>query len=120
MAMILLVEDSASMRQMVSFTLKEVGHDVKETVDGVEALEYAKNNDPVDLVITDVNMPNMDGLTLTKELRALESYQFLPILVLTTETDAAKKQLGREAGATGWIEKPFDPDKLLATINRVS
>ncbi|MBQ0799531.1 MAG: response regulator [Porticoccaceae bacterium] len=119
MAMILLVEDSASMRQMVSFTLKEVGHDVTETEDGAIALEYAKNNDPVDLVITDVNMPNMDGLTLTRELRTLENYKFLPILVLTTETDDSKKQMGREAGATGWIEKPFDPDKLLAIINRV-
>ena len=119
MAMILLVEDSASMRQMVSFTLQEAGHDIQETEDGVEALNYAKGSNSVDLVLTDVNMPNMDGLTLTRELRELDGYKFTPILVLTTETDAAKKQKGRDAGATGWIEKPFDPDKLLATINRV-
>ena len=119
MAMILLVEDSVSMRQMVSFTLQEAGHDILETEDGVEALDYAKSSDVVDLVLTDVNMPNMDGLKLTEELRQLDDYKFIPILVLTTETDIEKKKKGRDAGATGWIEKPFDPDTLLATINRV-
>lgn len=114
----LVVDDSAAIRQMVEVTLTSAGYEVVTAADGVEALEYASENS-ARAVITDVNMPNMDGLTLTRELRALEPYKFLPILVLTTETDASKKQMGREAGATGWIEKPFDPDKLLALINRV-
>lgn len=118
MASILLVDDSTSMREMVSFTLREAGHEVSEAEDGVKALEFAKTG-PVNLVITDVNMPNMDGITLTAELRGLDSYRFTPILILTTETGAAKKEQGKVAGATGWIEKPFDPDHLLATVNRV-
>jgi two-component system chemotaxis response regulator CheY len=118
MASILLVDDSTSMREMVSFTLREAGHDVSEAEDGVEALEFAKKT-PVNLVITDVNMPNMDGITLTGELRTLDDYKFIPILILTTETGTAKKEQGKVAGATGWIEKPFDPDHLLATVNRV-
>jgi len=118
MASILLVDDSASMREMVSFTLKGVGHEVSEAEDGVEALEFAKKTS-VDLVVTDVNMPNMDGITLTAELRQLDSYKFIPILILTTETGSVKKEQGKVAGATGWIEKPFDPDNLLGTINRV-
>ncbi len=118
MANILLVDDSTSMREMVSFTLREAGHDVSEAEDGVEALEFAKKTS-VNLVITDVNMPNMDGITLTGELRTLDDYKFVPILILTTETGTAKKEQGKVAGATGWIEKPFDPDHLLATVNRV-
>ncbi|MCW8831626.1 MAG: response regulator [Gammaproteobacteria bacterium] len=118
MTSILLVDDSASMREMVSFTLRGVGHEVSEAEDGVEALEFAKNTS-VDLVITDVNMPNMDGITLTAELRKLDNYKFIPILILTTETGSVRKEQGKVAGATGWIEKPFDPDHLLGTINRV-
>ncbi len=118
MASILLVDDSTSMREMVSFTLREAGHDVSEAEDGVEALAFAKKTS-VNLVITDVNMPNMDGITLTGELRTLDDYKFVPILILTTETGIAKKEQGKVAGATGWIEKPFDPDHLLATVNRV-
>lgn len=118
MASILLVDDSTSMREMVSFTLREAGHDVSEAEDGVEALDFAKKT-AVNLVITDVNMPNMDGITLTGELRTLDDYKFVPILILTTETGTAKKEQGKVAGATGWIEKPFDPDHLLATVNRV-
>jgi len=118
MASILLVDDSASMREMVTFTLTDAGHEVKEAEDGVEALQFAKG-ESVDLVITDVNMPNMDGITLTRELRALENYKFTPILILTTETGSDKKHQGKVAGATGWIEKPFDPDSLLSTVNRV-
>ena len=118
MTSILLVDDSASMREMVSFTLKGVGHQVSEAEDGVEALAFAKQTS-VDLVVTDVNMPNMDGITLTAELRKLDSYKFIPILILTTETGSVRKEQGKVAGATGWIEKPFDPDNLLGTINRV-
>lgn len=118
MASILAVDDSTSMRQMVTFTLKGAGYEVTEAKDGQEALNLAKSN-RFALVITDVNMPNMDGITLTKELRALSSYKFIPILTLTTESSGEKKQAGKEAGATGWIVKPFNPDQLLATVKKV-
>jgi len=118
MANILAVDDSASMRQMVSFTLKGAGHTVVEAVDGVDALAKAKGA-KFDLVISDVNMPNMDGVTLIKELRALPSYKFTPMLTLTTESGMDKKMEGKQAGATGWIVKPFSPDQLLATIKKV-
>lgn len=118
MASILAVDDSASMRQMVAFTLKGAGYDVTEASDGVEALNAAKSN-KFNLVITDINMPNMDGIALTKELRTLPDYKFTPILTLTTESTAEKKQEGKAAGATGWIVKPFDPEQLLATIKKV-
>ncbi len=118
MAKILAVDDSASMRQMVAFTLKNAGHEVLEAADGREALEIARKT-PVNLVLSDVNMPNMDGIQLIRELRALPSYRFTPILMLTTESAASRKQEGKAAGATGWIVKPFDPDQLLATVDRV-
>ncbi|NIB43211.1 response regulator [Pseudomaricurvus alkylphenolicus] len=118
MAKILAVDDSASMRQMVSFTLKGAGHDVVEASDGVEALGIARKG-AVDLVISDVNMPNMDGIALIAELRKLPSYKFTPILMLTTESSMDKKMQGKSAGATGWIVKPFNPDQLLATIKKV-
>jgi len=118
MAKILAVDDSASMRQMVSFTLKGAGHDVVEAVDGVDALAKAKDA-TFDLVISDVNMPNMDGITLIKELRGLPAFKFTPMLMLTTESAGDKKQQGKAAGATGWIVKPFNPDQLLATIGKV-
>ncbi|MBN4080503.1 response regulator [Beggiatoa alba] len=118
MAKILAVDDSASMRQMVTFTLKGAGFDVAEAVDGQEALDKA-NTDKFDLIISDINMPNMDGLTLVSELRKLGDYKFIPILLLTTESAAEKKIEGKEAGATGWIVKPFNPDQLLKTVNKV-
>ena len=118
MATILAVDDSASMRQMVSFTLKGAGYDVIEAADGVEALSLAKSKN-VNLVITDVNMPNMDGISLVKALRALPSYKFTPLLLLTTESSPEKKSEGKAAGATGWIVKPFNPEQLLATVSKV-
>ena len=118
MTKILAVDDSASMRQMVSFTLKGAGYEVIEAVDGADALKKAQGG-PVNLVITDVNMPNMDGISLIKELRALPDYKFTPILMLTTESGSDKKQEGKAAGATGWIVKPFNPDQLLSTIKKV-
>ncbi len=118
MASILAVDDSASMRQMVSFTLKGAGYEVVEAADGVEALNIAKSRS-VNLVITDVNMPNMDGITLIKELRGLPNYKFTPLLMLTTESSPEKKQQGKAAGATGWIVKPFNPEQLISTIKRV-
>lgn len=119
MAKILAVDDSASMRQMVSFTLKGAGHDVFEAADGAEALKLAKAQGGLDLVISDINMPNLDGIALIRELRQLPDYKFTPILMLTTESGADKKGEGKAAGATGWIVKPFNPDQLLATIGKV-
>ncbi len=118
MTTILSVDDSNSIRQMVSFTLKQAGYDVLEAADGRDALGIAKQK-AVNLVITDINMPNMDGLSLIRELRALPSYKFTPILTLTTESGQDKKQAGKAAGATGWIVKPFNPDQLLATVKKV-
>lgn len=118
MATILAVDDSNSMLQMVSFTLKQEGHDVTEAADGMEALELAKKNS-FNLVISDVNMPKMDGIALIKQLRTLPAYKFTPLLMLTTESGSDKKQEGKSAGATGWIVKPFNPDQLLATVKRV-
>jgi two-component system chemotaxis response regulator CheY len=106
------------MRQMITFTLKGAGFDILEAGDGVEALEVAKGK-KLSLVITDVNMPRMDGITLVQRLRALPEFKFTPILVLTTESDASMKQKGKEAGATGWIVKPFSPEKLLDVVNKV-
>ncbi len=118
MASILAVDDSASMRQMVSFTLKGAGYEVVEASDGVQALSVAKTR-KFNLVITDVNMPNMDGISLIKELRALPNYKFTPLLMLTTESSPEKKQQGKAAGATGWIVKPFNPEQLLGTVKKV-
>ena len=118
MASILAVDDSASMRQMVSFTLKGAGYEVIEAVDGVDALQKAQSR-KVDLVVTDVNMPNKNGIELIKDLRALPAYKFTPMLMLTTESGMDKKQQGKAAGATGWIVKPFNPEQLLKTIRKV-
>ncbi len=118
MASILAVDDSASMRQMVSFTLKGAGYDVIEAVDGVDALNKARGSS-VNMVLTDVNMPNMDGITLIKELRKLPNYKFTPMLMLTTESSSDKKSQGKSAGATGWLVKPFNPEQLLGTIKKV-
>ena len=119
MAKILAVDDSASMRQMVGFTLKGAGHEVLEASDGQEALKVAQGQSGIDLVISDINMPNMDGISLIKALRQLGQYKFTPILMLTTESGADKKSEGKAAGATGWIVKPFNPEQLLTTISKV-
>lgn len=118
MKKILAVDDSNSLRQMVAFTLKQAGYEVTEASSGEQALQSAKTTS-VNLVLTDVNMPGMNGLELVRHLRALPAYKFTPILVLTTESSAEKKQEGRQAGATGWIVKPFSPEQLLATVKRV-
>ena len=118
MQSVLAVDDSPSIRGLVSVVLKQAGFDVVLAEDGVEALKYA-NETTVDLVLTDINMPNMDGISLIKELRTLPSYKFIPVLVLTTESGKDMKMRGKEAGATGWLVKPFDPVKLLATIKKV-
>jgi two-component system, chemotaxis family, chemotaxis protein CheY len=115
---ILTVDDSAAMRQMVEVTLTSAGYEVSQAKDGCEALDIAAAH-PFDLVITDVQMPEMDGLTLVRKLRSLPSYRHTPLLVLTTEATPERKIEGREAGATGWLVKPFNPEKLLATVAKV-
>ena len=115
---VLCVDDSASIRQMVGFTLKSAGYEVVEAVDGMDGLDKAKARS-VTLVLTDQNMPRMDGLTLIKSLRALPAYKSVPILMLTTESSDAMKAQGRAAGATGWLVKPFDPQKLIEVVRKV-
>lgn len=115
---ILAVDDSTSIRQMVAFTLKGAGYEVIEAVDGQEGLEKAKSK-TVNLILTDQNMPKMDGLTLVKTLRGLPQYKTTPILMLTTESSDEMKTQGRAAGATGWLVKPFDPGKLLEVVAKV-
>jgi two-component system chemotaxis response regulator CheY len=115
---ILAVDDSASMRQMVSFTLKSAGYNVVEAVDGQDAWEKAGGRS-FDLVLTDQNMPRMDGISLTKKLRETAQFKSTPILILTTESSDQMKQAGRAAGATGWLVKPFDPNKLIEVIQKV-
>ncbi|MGQ0530282.1 MAG: response regulator [Panacagrimonas sp.] len=118
MSRILAVDDSASMRQMVTFTLKSAGFDVAEAEDGQAALDLAKT-EKFGLVLADVNMPRMDGITLVKNLRTLAEYKFTPLLMLTTESTPEKKLEGKAAGATGWLVKPFNPEQLVATVQRV-
>jgi len=115
---ILAVDDSASIRQMVAFTLKGAGYEVVEAVDGQDGLNKSKAKS-FNLILTDQNMPNMDGLTLIKSLRATPSYKAVPILMLTTESGEAMKAQGKAAGATGWLVKPFDPQKLLDVVKKV-
>jgi len=115
---ILCVDDSASMRQMVKLTLVGGGYEVIEAVDGRDGLSKAKDN-TVHMVLTDLNMPNMDGLSLIKELRTLPTFKGIPIIFLTTESDAEKKASARAAGATAWIVKPFQQDQLLAVVKKV-
>jgi two-component system, chemotaxis family, chemotaxis protein CheY len=115
---IMTVDDSATMRQMVSLTLRGAGYDVVEAEDGIDGLDKAKK-EVISLVLTDQNMPRMDGLTLVRSLRALAAYKTAPILVLTTESSDEMKARGRAAGATGWMVKPFDPDRLLTVVRKV-
>jgi two-component system chemotaxis response regulator CheY len=103
---------------MVAFTLKSAGYEVMEAVDGEDGLNKAKSRS-ADLVLTDQNMPKMDGLTLIKTLRTMPQYRSTPILMLTTESSDAMKSSGKAAGATGWLVKPFDPQKLLEVVKKV-
>jgi two-component system chemotaxis response regulator CheY len=115
---ILIVDDSVMIRQMVSFTLREAGFEVVEAENGQDALnKVGKQN--VDLIVTDLNMPLMDGITFIGNARSLPATKFTPILMLTTESQPEMKSKGRAAGATGWIVKPFDPPKLLGVIAKV-
>ena len=116
--LIMTVDDSSSIRQMVSFTLREAGYSVVEAVDGLDALMKLKNN-KIDMLITDLNMPNLDGIGLIKEVRNTAESKFVPILMLTTESQAEKKQQGKISGATGWIVKPFNQEQLLTVVKKV-
>ena len=115
---VLAVDDSKTMRDMVTFTLKEAGYNALEAEDGKAALNVLSGN-AVDAVITDLNMPNMNGFELIRALRSDPKHKFTPILMLTTEGDDTKKQEGKSAGATGWLVKPFNPQKLVEVIKKV-
>ena len=119
MANILVVDDSSSMRQMIKFSLQSAGHVITEAGDGKAGLLAAQKGQ-FDLILTDVNMPIMNGFELSKEIRKLSNFKFTPILMLTTESDGDKKTLGKAAGVTGWIVKPFKPEKLIATVNKLT
>ncbi len=118
MKTILAVDDSASIRQLITFTLQEAGYEVLAAVDGVDALQQITGRQ-VNLIITDLNMPNMDGIALVRKVRSSAQYRFVPILMLTTESLPEKRQEGKAAGATGWIVKPFNPPQLLAVVQKV-
>ena len=115
----LVVDDSPTMRQMVAFTLTNAGFKVVEAEDGKDAVNKVAAEPKVDIVVTDLNMPEMDGISLIKELRKMVAFKFTPILMLTTESAADKKQAGKEAGATGWIVKPFNPELMLKIIAKL-
>jgi two-component system chemotaxis response regulator CheY len=118
MAHVLAVDDSVSLRKLVANTLTAAGHTVTEASQGQEGLELIKTK-TFNLIISDINMPVMDGLTFIKNVRLIAAYKFTPILVLTTEMDPTKKKTAKESGATGWLVKPFDPEQLLNTIRKV-
>lgn len=115
---IMTVDDSASIRQMVRFTLKGAGYDVIEAVDGEDALSKL-NGTPVHLVLVDLNMPKLDGIGLIRAIRENSDYKYIPLIMLTTESQAAKKEEGKAVGATGWIVKPFKPDQLVTVVKKV-
>jgi len=116
---ILIVDDSASIRELLIFTLEKAGYKVIAAINGQDALKQLNGKKEIDLIITDLHMPIMDGLDLIKKVRNLDNYKYLPILFLTTESQVAKKDEARDAGATGWIVKPFSPEKLLAAITKL-
>lgn len=116
---VLVVDDSPTMRQMVAFTLTSTGYQVVEAGNGKEAVGKVTGGAKPDLVVTDLNMPEMDGITLIKEIRKMPALKFTPILMLTTEASDDKKKAGQAAGATGWIVKPFNPEQMMAVIKKV-
>jgi two-component system chemotaxis response regulator CheY len=119
MKTVLTVDDSRTMRDMLHLAVSEAGYNVVQAVDGVDGLEVLQGLNP-DVIVTDINMPRMDGFGFMEAVRKDNKYRAIPILVLTTESDAAKKARAREAGATGWIIKPFNPAKLVDALRRVA
>jgi two-component system chemotaxis response regulator CheY len=118
MKTILITDDSESIRELLSFTLENAGYKILSAVDGEDALKHLTGSE-IDLVLTDLHMPKLDGIGLIKKIRAKQEYQYVPILFLTTESQSEKKEEAKAAGATGWIVKPFVPEKLLATISKI-
>ncbi|OQW65398.1 MAG: two-component system response regulator [Nitrospira sp. ST-bin5] len=116
---VLVVDDSSTMRQMVAYTLKNAGFEVVEAGNGKEAVGKLNAGTKPALVVTDLNMPEMDGITLITEIRKMAAFKFTPILMLTTESTDDKKKAGQAAGATGWIVKPFNPEQMLKVIQKV-
>jgi two-component system chemotaxis response regulator CheY len=116
---IMVVDDSISIRQVVSLSLKQAGYDVIEGVDGKDALAKLTGQ-KVNLIISDVNMPNMDGITFVRELKTRPAYKFTPVLMLTTESQEDKKEQGKAAGARAWMVKPFKPEALLAAVQKLT
>lgn len=117
---VLVVDDSTAIRQSITYVLQQGGYEVVEAKDGLDGLTTLQSMDPPDLVITDVNMPNMDGISFIRKVREDAKYKFLPIIVLTTESQGSKMNEGKEAGATGWIVKPFSAEKLLGVVKKVA
>jgi two-component system chemotaxis response regulator CheY len=115
---ILVVDDSWSVRQLVSLTLRSAGYEVIEAIDGADALSKLTGKE-LNLIICDVNMPNMDGISFVKEVKKLDNYKFTPVIMLTTESQERKKQEGQAAGAKAWIVKPFRPDQLLSAVSKL-
>lgn len=117
---ILIVDDSTAIRQSISFILQQEGYETFEAQDGQDGLSKLESLESLDLIITDVNMPNLDGIGFIKKAREMAAFKFTPILVLTTESQGSKMNEGKEAGATGWIVKPFNADKLLGIVKKVA
>ncbi|MCB9500439.1 MAG: response regulator [Deferribacteres bacterium] len=115
---IMTVDDSASIRQMVAFSLKQAGYNVIEAVDGADALNQLATKS-IDMLVTDLNMPNVNGVELIRQVRKMAAYRFIPIIMLTTESQETKKSEGKAAGATAWVIKPFRPEQLVAIANKV-
>ena len=115
---ILIVDDSATIRQVVGMTLKGAGYEVLEACDGKDALKKLDGK-KINLIISDVNMPNMDGITFVKEAKKLASYKFTPVIMLTTESQDSKKQEGQAAGAKAWVVKPFQPEQMLSAVSKL-
>ena len=118
--MVLVVDDSSAIRQSITYVLQQGGYGIAEAKDGMDGLAVLKTLDTVDLIITDVNMPNLDGISFIRKIREDAKYKFVPIIVLTTESQGSKMNEGKEAGATGWIVKPFSSEKLLGVVKKVA
>ncbi len=116
---IMVVEDSPTMLQMVSFTLKKIGYEVVEANNGQDALEKLSGRTSIDMIITDINMPNVDGIEFIHCVRENPNFKFTPIIVLTTESQESKKLEGKQAGATGWLVKPFSPEHLMTVVKKI-
>ena len=117
---VLVVDDSAAIRQSITYVLQQGGYEVREAKDGLDGLSVLEAMEQTDLIITDVNMPNLDGISFIRKVRENQKYKFTPIIVLTTESQGSKMNEGKEAGATGWIVKPFSSEKLLGVVKKVT